>query len=138
MVKIEKNEQYALIKLDTEIFDGSLVADLEKKISGLYREGYSNFIFDFENINVIDSVGISLLKKIDKICNNEHGLLVITTDNETLIEDLDLSKIENLVILPTLEEAVEAIYINELENDFREEEDDSNEFGEEEERIDYD
>ena len=138
MVSIEKNEQYALIKLDTELFDTSLLTDLEKKISGLYKEGYGNFIFDFEHITTIKTEGISLLKKIDKICNNEHGLLVIATDNEALIEDLDLSKIENLVILPTIEEAIEAIYINELENDFKEEDDDSNEFGEEEERIDYD
>ena len=131
MITIEKNEQFALININSEIIDISLSKEIEKRISGLYREGYSNFIFNFKTVLDIEVEVIDLIKKVDKLCQNENGLLVITTDNETVIDKLDAYKIEDLVILPTKEEAIEAIYINELENDFKEEEDQSDEFGEE-------
>jgi anti-anti-sigma regulatory factor len=137
MITIEKNEQYALISVNSTTIDETISKEIEKKISALYREGYGNFIFDFAKITTIDQEGISLIKKVDKLCQNENGLLVIATENEAIIELLDKSKMPDLVILPTKEEAIEAIYINELENDFREEEDQSDEFGEEEQGNDF-
>ncbi|MES2795477.1 MAG: STAS domain-containing protein [Bacteroidota bacterium] len=131
MIVIEKNEQYALIDPVAESIDKAISDDIEKKVAGLYREGYSNFILDFKNVNDIAEPGISLIKKIEKISKNENGILVITTENEELVELLDTYKMEELVIMATKEEAIEAIYLNELENDFREEEDESaDEFGE--------
>jgi anti-anti-sigma regulatory factor len=131
MLKIDKNEQYALIIVDTNILDKSISEELEKKVAGLFREGYCNFIFDFEKINELSSSGIALIKKVEKICTNENGILVITTNNPEIILELDEAKIEDLAIFTTNEEAAEAIYLNELENDFREEEEEeSDEFGE--------
>lgn len=130
MLKIDKNEQYALIIVDNDILDKSISEELEKKVAGLFREGYCNFIFDFEKINELSSPGIAIIKKIEKICTNENGILVITTNNPEIILELDEAKIEDLAIFTTNEEAAEAIYLNELENDFREEEEETDEFGE--------
>ena len=137
MITIEKNEQFALIDIDSKVLDETLAKEIEKKVAVLYREGYGNYIFDFKTVTEISTEGISLIKKVDKLCNNENGILAITTDNEELIDQLDESKIETLVIMSTKEEAVEAIYLNELENDFREEEDDTMEESGEENASDY-
>lgn len=137
MITIEKNEQFALIEIDSNVLDEPLAKEIEKKIAVLYREGYVNYIFDFKTISQINSEGISLIKKVDKLCNAENGILAITTNNEELIDQLDGSKIETLVIMVTKEEAIEAIYLNELENDFREEEDESVEEAGEENASDY-
>jgi hypothetical protein len=137
MITIEKNEQFALIDIDSKVLDETLAKEIEKKVAVLYREGYGNYIFDFKTITEISPEGISLIKKVDKLCNNENGILAIATDNEELIDQLDESKIETLVIMGTKEEAVEAIYLNELENDFREEEDDTMEESGEENASDY-
>lgn len=137
MITIEKNEQFALIDIDSNVLNETLAKEIEKKVAVLYREGYGNYIFDFKTITEISPEGISLIKKVDKLCNNENGILAITTENEDLIDQLDSAKIETLVIMGTKEEAVEAIYLNELENDFREEEDDSIEESGEENASDY-
>jgi anti-anti-sigma regulatory factor len=137
MITIEKNEQFALIDIDSNVLDETIAKEIEKKVAVLYREGYGNYIFDFKNITEISPEGLSLIKKVDKLCNNENGILAITTENEELIDQLDESKIETLVIMSTKEEAVEAIYLNELENDFREEDDDSMEESGEENASDY-
>lgn len=133
MIKIEKNEQFAILKPEVSIIDLASSQEIEKRISGLYREGYSNYIFEFNDVNELSDDAILLIKKVEKLCKNENGILVITTENEDIISELDFSKIDDLVIMGTKEEAIEAIYINELENDFREEEDNesSDEFGEE-------
>lgn len=132
MIKIEKNEQFALINPGTSELNSAVAKEIDTKISGLYREGYSNYIFEFNDVSEIESEGISLVRKVDKLCKNENGILVITTQNEVVTDILDSAKIEDIVIMETKEEAIEAIYLNELENDFREEEDESSEeFGEE-------
>ena len=137
MITIEKNEQFALIDINSKVLDETLAKEIEKKIAVLYREGYGNYVFDFKNIDNISLEGNLLIKKVDKLCTNEHGILVITTENDDIIDQLDGLKIETLVIMGTNDEAVEAIYLNELENDFREEEDDSVEESGEENASDY-
>jgi hypothetical protein len=126
-MKIDKNEQYALLIPESNSFDSSVTAEFEKKVASLFREGYCNFIFDFKDIESISPEGISLVKKVEKICSNENGILVITTQKDDLIVALDGAKIADLAIMNTNEEAAEAIYLNELENDFREEEEENGE-----------
>jgi anti-sigma B factor antagonist len=125
MVKIDKNEQYALLIPDSTTIDNNIVPEIEKKISGLIREGYCNFIFDFKEVEKINPEGIALLRKVEKICRSENGIVVITTEKDDLIVQLDSAKIVDLAIMNTNEEAAEAVFLNELENDFRDEEEEN-------------
>ena len=54
---------------------------------------------------------------------NELGLLIIVTKNQEIIDQLDAAKIEELTVMPTVQEAIDAVYLNELENDFQSDED---------------
>lgn len=121
---IEKNEQYALVRLTESAFAENVALDFEALSRGLFREGYSNIVVDMDPIQSVDMAGVSTLRKIDRQCINEEGLLVVVTKNDDLIDSLDKANLSDLTILPTVEEAVDAIFMNELENDFRSEEDD--------------
>lgn len=122
--KSEKTEQYALIRLNEPAIGTENVEDFEKVIRGLFREGYSNIIVDLKTVQDVDGQGLGLIRKANKMCTNELGLFILVTKNEELIETLDSAKIPDLTIMPTVEEAVDAVFMNELENDFKEEEDD--------------
>lgn len=126
---IEKNEQYALIRLAENAFENDVPTDFETLSRGLFREGYSNIIVDMAPVQSVDSSGVTALRKINRQCTNEVGLLVVVTKNDDLIEFLDTSHLSDLTILPTVEEAVDAVFMNELENDFRSEEDDEYDAG---------
>ncbi len=119
----EKNEQYALIRLTESALEGDVPADFETLSRVLFREGYSNIIVDMAPVQLVDTTGISTIRKINRQCTNEVGLLVLVTKNDTLIELLDKASLSELTILPTVEEAVDAVFMNELENDFRSEDD---------------
>ncbi|MBD2704345.1 STAS domain-containing protein [Spirosoma sp. BT702] len=121
---IEKTERYALIRLAENQFDETLNTTFETLSRNLFREGYSNIIVDVAPVQGVDQAGITSLRKISRQCANELGLLVLVTKNDDLIDTLDRANIGDLTILPTVEEAVDAVFMNELENDFRSEDDD--------------
>ncbi|WP_020600627.1 STAS domain-containing protein [Spirosoma panaciterrae] len=126
---IEKNEQYALIRLTESIFGEAITTDFETLSRNLFREGYSNIIIDMAPIQSIDPAGVSTIRKISRQCTNEQGLLVVVTKNDDLISFLDTARLSDLTILPTVEEAIDAVFMNELENDFRSEADDEYDVG---------
>jgi hypothetical protein len=128
--KVEKNEQYALIELKETALTQDNYSDLESIIRVLFREGYGNIILDFNTIVTLDGHGISLIRKANKICLNELGLLIVVTKDDEIIEQLDGAKIEDLTVMPTIQEAIDAVYLNELENDFQSDEDDEYDHGE--------
>ncbi|UFH51961.1 STAS domain-containing protein [Spirosoma sp. KNUC1025] len=126
---IQKNEQYALIRLTESAFEGDVPTDFETLSRTLFREGYSNIIVDIAPVQSVDMAGITTFRKINRQCTNEEGLLVVVTKNDDLIEFLDKSSLSDLTILPTVEEAIDAVFMNELENDFRSEDDDEYDAG---------
>lgn len=128
---IEQTEQYALIRLAESQFGGEVPASFETTSRSLFREGYSNLIVDFGTVQSVDPAGVSVLRKINRQCANELGILVLVTKSDDMIEFLDSSNIADLTILPTVEEAIDAVFMHELENDFRNEEEDEydGEFG---------
>ncbi len=126
---IEKNEQYALVRLGESAFEGEVPQAFETLGRVLFREGYSNIIVDMDPVQTVDPAGVSTIRRINRQCTNEVGLLVLVTQNDELIKFLDTATISDLTILPTVEEAVDAVFMNELENDFRSESDDEYDAG---------
>lgn len=128
--KVEKNEQFALIELKETSLTQENSADLEIIVRKLFKEGYGNMIVEFNSIVELDGFGISVIRKANKICLNELGLLIIVTKDDAIIDQLDAAKIEDLTLMLTVQEAIDAVYLNELENDFQSDEDDEYDHGE--------
>ncbi len=121
---IEKTERYALLRLNEASLDDDMSTTLETLSRNLFREGYSNIIIDMEPVQAVDTAAVTAIRKINRQCTNEAGLLILITDNDDLIEFLDKAGGSDLTFLPTVEEAIDAVFMNELENDFRSEDDD--------------
>ncbi|TAE32539.1 MAG: STAS domain-containing protein [Cytophagales bacterium] len=120
---IEKNEQYALIRLTESEFSGEVPVQFETATRSLIREGHSNLIVDLATVKTVDLAGLASIRKINRQCSNELGMLVLVSKDDDLIEQLEGTNIADLTVLPTVEEAIDAVFMNELENDFREDDD---------------
>ena len=114
----EKTERYALLRLGETEFANTVPADFEGACRGLFREGFSRLIVDLATVQTVDEAGLMAIRKINRQCSNELGLLVLVTKNEALIDFLEAARITDLTLLPTVEEAIDAVFMNELENDF--------------------
>ncbi len=117
--KLEKAERYVLLRAGEGPFNAEAAAPFETTARGLFREGFSRLIVDLATVNAIDEAGLLGIRKINRQCTNELGLLVLVTKDEALTEFLETTTAAaDLLVLPTVEEAIDAVFMNELENDF--------------------
>jgi anti-anti-sigma regulatory factor len=131
-LQLEQNESYAVIDWKAEQLAVINAEELENAIRLLFKKDYANIILNLTKTLDLDGYGVSAIRKGTKICTNEGGLFVVVTKNESIAERLDTAKIENLTLLNTVQEGVDAIYLNDLENEFQDEDDTEgeSEFGE--------
>ena len=125
---LEQNESYAIISWNDISLSQTNVEELELLIRNLFKKEFSNMILNLNNVSEIDGFGVSCIRKGTKICTNELGLFAVVTKNEEIQDRLDLAKIENFTLLNTVKEAIDAIYLNDLENDFQDSDDEEQEF----------
>jgi len=115
---LQKKEQYAYIDLEETAFSNDVPASFEETSRELFREGFNNLIVNMQVTKSIDANGTAILKKINRLCINDLGMLVVVTKDDDFIDLLESLKIPDLNILPTQEEAIDAIFMNNLENEF--------------------
>lgn len=130
--QLEQNESYAVIDWKAEQLGATNSEELENAVRLLFKKDYANIILNIAKITELDGYGVSAIRKGTKICTNEGGLFVVVTKDDSIAERLDTAKIENLTLLNTVQEGVDAIYLNDLENEFQDEDDTEgeSEFGE--------
>lgn len=124
--QIQKHEQYALVSVQETKIESQISLDLEETARELFREGFKNLIFDFTNILAADAAGVSVLKKVNFLCTKDLGIMVLVSENDDFVNQLIEGKMRDVTILPTVEEAIDAVFMNELENEFGAESDDFN------------
>lgn len=124
--QIQKHEQYALVSVQETKIESQISLDLEETARALFREGFKNLIFDFTNILAADAAGVSVLKKVNFLCTKDLGIMVLVSENDDFVNQLIEGKMRDVTILPTVEEAIDAVFMNELENEFGAESDDFN------------
>ncbi len=116
--EIKRTEQYAQIDVKEASFSDEVPELFENLARQLFREEYNNLIVILNSAKSIDNQGIVTMRKVNKLCSNSLGMLVVVTKDDDFADLLEDSKIPDLTILPTTEEAVDAIFMNNLENEF--------------------
>lgn len=116
--KINRSEKYAVITLKEVYFIDDLPALFEEKARELLREDFYNLILVMNETREIDNSGIVLLRKLVRLCSTGLGILVVVTQDDDFTDLLEDSTIPDLLVLPTLEEAIDAVFMHDLENEF--------------------
>ncbi len=119
---IDKQEKYTIFKLDEEKLDTMIAPDLKSEFVKINAEGVINVILSLEGVKYIDSSGLSAILVANRLCENANGKLVLTKVSDHVMKLFKISQLDSvLTILPTVEESVDAIFINEIENDLNSE-----------------
>lgn len=116
--KIDRSEKYAVITLKEEQLTDDVPGILEEKARELLREDYHNLILVMNEAKDIDSAGVITLRKLVRLCSTGLGIMVVVTKSDEFTDLLEDSTIPDLLVLPTLEEAVDAVFMHDLENEF--------------------
>ncbi|MCS6824127.1 MAG: STAS domain-containing protein [Cytophagaceae bacterium] len=117
---IEKTEKYTLLQLHEEKLNSVLAPDLKSEFVKLNAEGIRNIILDMSAVKYTDSSGLSSILVGNRLCENEKGLFVLSGVTEHVMKLIKISQLDTvLTILPTIEESIDAVFMNEIEKDLK-------------------
>ncbi len=114
---IDKNEQYSILKLQEEKLDSPLSPALKSEFVTLNAEGIKNIIIDLSEVKYVDSSGLSALLVGNRIYNEDGGIFILASLNDHVMKLIRISQLNNVLnLLPTVEEAIDAIFLKEIES----------------------
>lgn len=122
--QIDKKDKYVQVDILEDKFTARVSPDLKTELVLLSNEGVKNIVFNLENTSYCDSSGLSVILVANRICKENNGCLVICNLRPAVEKLIDISQLSNVLnITPTIDEAVDFIFMDELErglNDFDE------------------
>lgn len=117
---IDKQEKYCLLKLHEEKLDSSVAPKLKSELITIHAEGIKNIILDLSEVKYTDSSGLSALLVGNRVIQEDHGIFVLSGLTDHTMKLIKISQLDSVLnILPTVEEAIDAVFMFELENDLR-------------------
>jgi len=120
---IEKSDKYTVIELNEDKLDTLKAPRLKSEFITLYQSGTTNLILNMNQVKYVDSSGLSSILVANRMSQEAQGKLVLSQVSEHVMKLIKISRLDSiLTILPTVEEAVDFIFLNEIEKDLGEEE----------------
>ncbi|WP_374163970.1 STAS domain-containing protein [Arcticibacter sp. MXS-1] len=119
---VDKHDKYVLLKLDETKLNSLVSPQLKSELILINTEGKRNIILDLSSVKYSDSSGLSSLLVGHRLCKNSSGSFVITGMSENLEKLITISQLETVLnITPTVEEAIDFIFMEEVERDLKRE-----------------
>lgn len=117
---LDKQEKHCVIRLHEHKLNTLIAAELKSELLIINNTGYSNIILDLTETQYCDSSGLSAILVGNRICRNANGSFLITGLNEPVKKLISISQLDQvLIITPTLTEAVDFIFMEEIERNIK-------------------
>jgi anti-anti-sigma factor len=117
---IDKQEKYTLLRLHEEKMDSSIAPNLKSEMVTLHAEGTKNIILDLTEVKYTDSSGLSALLVGNRIFQEEGGIFILACLSDHTMKLIRISQLDSVLnILPTVEEAIDAVFMHEIEKDMK-------------------
>jgi anti-anti-sigma factor len=85
-------------------------------------EGQRNIIMDLSQIKFADSSGLSSLLVGHRLCKNSTGVFILVGLNDAVGRLIAISQLDSvLAIVPTIEEAIDLVFMEEVEKQLKKE-----------------
>ncbi len=118
---IDKQEKYSLLRLHEEKMDSSVAPGLKSELITLHAEGVKNIILDLSDVKYTDSSGLSALLVGNRIFQEEGGIFILAALSEHTLKLIKISQLDSVLnITLTPEEAVDSVFMHEIERDLKE------------------
>jgi anti-anti-sigma factor len=118
----DKQEKYTLLRLNEEKLDSSIAPQLKTEMVTLHAEGIRNIILDLSEVKYTDSSGLSALLVGNRILQEDNGIFILTQLSDHTMKLIKISQLDSVLnILPSVEEAIDAVFMHEIEKDLKDE-----------------
>ncbi len=120
---ITKGDKYVIFKIEESRLDAVVSPEVKSHVIIIKSEGIRNIIIDLKDIKYADSSGLSAILTANRVCKEQNGLLVLSNVSEQVMKLLEITQLHRVIeILQSNEEAIDRIFLHEVENDLNSEE----------------
>ena len=114
--EIVKKETYTLVTSKVEKLDSNNVNELKLEFNAISTSLERNIIIDLSETRYCDSSGLSAILIGNRLCKEARGSFIITGVNPAIKKVISISQLNKVLkILPTLSEAVDYLFMEEIE-----------------------
>ncbi len=112
------DEKYTLITSKVEKLDTNCAPELKSEVVFLNKNGVNNIIIDLSETRYCDSSGLSAILVANRLCKNASGTFVLCGLQEPVMKLVQISQLHTvLTIVPSVNEAIDFIFMEEVERD---------------------
>ncbi|MFN3874445.1 MAG: STAS domain-containing protein [Flavobacteriales bacterium] len=119
---IEDKGRYTLVTAKVDKLDTTCAPELKSELVYLNKTGVRNVVIDLSATRYCDSSGLSALLVANRLCKSVGGSMVVCGLQESVHKLVQISQLESVLsITPTAAEAVDLLYMEEIEKDVNKE-----------------
>lgn len=119
---VDKHEKYVLVKLNESKINSLITPQLKSELILINAEGQRNIVLDLSQVKFADSSGLSSLLVGHRLCKNAEGSFIMVGLNDAVSRLITISQLDTvLTIVPTVEEAIDLIFMEEIEKELKKE-----------------
>ena len=112
----DKKDNYTLIRTEVEKLDGTVSPALKSELVVINAKGEKNIIVDLSNTRYCDSSGLSAILVGNRLCKSANGTFIICGLQPSVNKLVSISQLDSILkITPTLSEAVDLLFLEEIE-----------------------
>lgn len=118
--EVENRDKVVIIKSKIEKLDAIHAPELKSEIVMQSKSGHKNLVMDLSETRYIDSSGLSAVLVANRSCRDNNGTFVLCGLQDTVKKLISISQLDTVLkITPTLNEAVDLVYMEEVERDLQ-------------------
>lgn len=119
---VHKEDKYTLVNIETEKLDTQVAPGLKTDLVVLKSEGVKNIIVDLSKSRYCDSSGLSAILIANRLCKEAGGTFVLCGVQDPVMKLISISQLDSILnITPTTQEAIDFIFMDEIEKDLNNE-----------------
>jgi len=125
---IDRQEKYIVFKPEEENLNSLLAPELKSQFVIFYNEGVKNLIVDLKDVKFVDSSGLSAILTADRLFKDKGNFILTGLAHDPVKKLISISHLESVItIIPTVQESIEYVHMDELQREIGAEGDEQDE-----------
>jgi anti-sigma B factor antagonist len=121
-ITIDKQVKYALVTIKEPKLTSIVAPELKAEIVMLHHEATKNMIFDMSEVQYCDSSGLSAILVGYRMCRDSNGIFILAGVQDHVKKLISISQLDSMLVqIPTVNEAIDMIFMEEVEKQLHKE-----------------
>ena len=96
-IKIEKKDDYTLVKIETEKLDTRIAPNVKSELVLISSTGEKNIVMDLQSCRYCDSSGLSAILVANRLCKSAEGKFVLCGLQEPVERLINISQLDSVL-----------------------------------------